>query len=144
MAAATYNSAQITSLDTVGAQLGPGLWGSKVMVYPSRIDLSAVSAGWDKSEDTHMFTYKAGDIPLAIGLIAGVSLGSSKIAIGISGTAAKYRASAAFTPVNIMDIVMIPDWAVLSADEEVWVTNSNDADMPTTTYLALLGFYTRH
>ena len=142
--AANYRSDQLTSLDTVGAQLDPGLWGAKVQVYPSRIDLSAVTAGWDKLETAHMFTFKAGDIPLAIGLIAGVSLSSAKIEIGISGTAGKYRASATFTAVNIMDIVMIPDWAVLSADEEVWVTNSNDADMPTTTYLALLGFYTRH
>ena len=100
MAAATYNSAQITSLDTVGAQLGPGLWGSKVMVYPSRIDLSAVSAGWDKSEDTHMFTYKAGDIPLAIGLIAGVSLASAKVSIGISGPTAKCKARGPFPAVN--------------------------------------------
>ena len=144
MAAATYNSAQITSLDVVGAQLDPGLWGAKVQVYPSRIDLSAVTAGWDKSEDTHMFTYKAGDIPLAIGLIAGVSLGSAKVSIGISGTTAKYKALGTFTGVNIMSIYMIDDWAALSADEEIRLINDGTADMPTTTYVALLGFYTRH
>lgn len=142
--AATYNSAQITSLATVGAELGPGLWGAEVRVYPSRIDLSAVTDGWDKSESSAMFTYKAGDIPLAIGLIAGVSLGSSKVSIGIDGTTAKYRALATFTVVNTLQFFSIPDFAVLAADEEVWVVNDSTADMPTTTYLALLGFYTRH
>lgn len=141
--AADYSSAQLTSLDTVAAQLGPGLWGARIQCYPSRIDLSAVTDGWDTGEITRMFTFKAGDIPLAIGLIAGVSLGSSKIKIGPSGDDAKYRAEATFTKVNIMDICMIPDWAVLTADEEVWATCTT-ADMPTTTYFALVGFYTRH
>ena len=142
--AADYFSAQVTSLATTGAELAAGLWGSEVRAYPSRIDLSAVTDGWDKSESTHMFTYAVGDTPLAIGLIAGVSLGSAKVSIGIEGTLAKYRALATFTAVNTMSIFFIPDWAKLTAAEPVWVTNDATADMPTTTYLGLVGFYTRH
>ena len=142
--AAEYLSAQVTSLATLGAELAPGIWGKEVRTYQSRIDLSAVTDGWDKSESTHMFTYAAGDTPLAIGLIAGVSLGSAKVSIGIEGTLAKYRALATFTAVNTMSIFMIPDWAILTAAEPVWVTNDATADMPTTTYLGLVGFYTRH
>lgn len=142
--AADYFSAQITSLATLGAEIAPGLYGAEVRAYPSRIDLSAITDGWDKSESTHMFTFSAGDTPLAIGLIAGVSLGSSKVSIGIEGTLAKYRALATFTAVNTMSLFMIPDWAVLTAAEPVWVTNDATADMPTTTYLALVGFYVRH
>ena len=142
--AADYRSIQLTSLDTVGAQLGPGLWGSKVMVYASRIDLAAVSGGWDKSESTAFFTYKAGDIPLAIGVVPGVSLATAKISVGIEGTLAKYAPLATNTVVAVMKITMADDWGVLAADEEVWVTNDGTADMPTSTFLACYGFYTRH
>ena len=142
--AATYNSAQLTSLATAGAELGPGLYNAGLRFYYGRIDLSAITDGWDKSETAAMFTFKAGDIPLAIGLIAGVSLGSAKVSIGPTGTAAKYRALATFTSVNIMVFHTISAPAVLTADEEVWVTNDATADMPTTTYLALLGVYSRH
>ena len=141
---ANYPSIQLTSLDTVGAQLGPGLWGSKVMVYPSSIDLSAISGGWDKSESTAMFTYKAGDIPLAIGVSAGVTLGTSKVSVGIEGTLAKYAPLATNTAVGVLKISMIDEFAVLAADEEVWVTNDGTADMPTSTFLFCFGFYTRH
>ena len=142
--AADYKSAQLTSLATVGAELAPGLYNAGLRFYYGRIDLSAVTDGWDKSETAAMFTFRTGDIPLAIGLIAGVSLGSAKVSIGPTGTAAKYRALAVFTAVNIMSFHSISAPAALTADEEVWVTNDATADMPTTTYLALLGVYSRH
>lgn len=142
--AADYKSAQLTSLATAGTELDPGLYNAGLRFYYGRIDLSAVTDGWDKSESAAMFTFKAGDIPLAIGLIAGVSLGSAKVSIGLEGTLAKYRALATFTSVNVYALHSISAPAALSADEEVWVTNDATADMPTTTYLALIGVYSRH
>lgn len=62
-------------------------------------------------------------------LNASATLGSSTIAVGISGTAAKYRAAAAFTAAapTLFGTSTSVDDSPLSAEEEVILTNTTAA-----------------
>lgn len=139
--AADFQSDQLTSLATEGAQLAPGVFGAEIRGYRGRFTMASTA----KSKSIAMFTYKAGDIPWAIGMLVDTSLGSAKVSIGINGTTAKYRALATFTGVNLWALYMTEaNIASLPSDEEVWVVNDATATLPATGEIVLVGLYTRH
>ena len=59
--------------------------------------------------------------PLLLGLHPSATLGSTTLAIGITGTTGKYRAAATVTAAALAAVLMGTD-AVLTADEDVLVT----------------------
>lgn len=141
MAAADFKSDQLTTLATVGAQLTPGLFGSQLRLYGGRFTMAATA----KSKSIAMFTWKYGDIPWAIGLLTDRSLVTAKVGIGINGSTAKYRAAATYTIPNVWTLFMTEaNIAMLSADEEVWITNDSTAILPASGEIVLIGLATRH
>ena len=141
MAAADFKSDQLTTLDTVGAQLAPGFFGSTFRPYGGRFTMAATA----KSKSIAMFTWKYGDIPWAIGLLTDVSLATSQVSIGISGSTAKYKAAATYTTPNVWTFFMTEaNISMLSADEEVWITNDATAILPASGEIILMGLATRH
>ena len=141
MAAADFNSDQITTLATAGAQLSPGLFGSNLRLYGGRFTMASTA----KSKSIAMFTWKYGDIPWAIGLLTDATLATSQVSIGISGSTAKYKAAATYTTPNVWTYFMTEaNIAMLSADEEVWITNDATADLPSSGEIVLVGVATRH
>ena len=139
--AADFKSDQLDTLSTIGAQLAPGLFGSNIRLYGGRFTMATTG----KSKSIAMFTWKYGDVPWAIGLLTDISLDTSKVSIGITGSTAKYRAPATYTAPNVWTFFMTEaNIAMLSADEEVWVTNDSTADLPSSGEIVLMGFATRH
>lgn len=90
---ANTNSAEVTALATSGAVLAPGAGFSKLRLKIDTFTLAAQSAA-----DTLTCTPgpSVGRL-IAVGLLTDTSLGSTTIQIGISGTAAKYKADGTFT-----------------------------------------------
>lgn len=107
------------------AGLDPGVWAKgNCDVYYGQLTLTSQA----KSKSHHMFTAPSGFIPLAL-FMSGPTLSTAKIAVGIDGTAAKYRASAVFTAV--WEIAMLAATSVvLASDTEIWVTNDATAVFP--------------
>ena len=139
--AADFKSDQLDTLDTIGAQLAPGLFGSNLRLYGGRFTMAATA----KSKSIAMFTWKYGDIPWAIGLLTDVSLATAQVSIGITGSTAKYKAAATYTTPNVWTFFMTEaNIAMLSADEEVWIANDATATLPASGELILLGVATRH
>ena len=124
MAAADFD-AEVQKGVNASAPLDPGIWAEGNMdVYYGKLTLT----GQVKSKSHHMFTAPAGFVPLML-FMNGPTLASSKIGVGISGTAAKYRASGIFTAIS--EIAMLANLsAALATDTEIWVTNSADDVFP--------------
>lgn len=139
--AADFKSDELTALATEGAQLAPGIFGVELRSYFGRFTMATTA----KSKSIAMFTFKAGDIPRAIGMLTDTSLATALVSLGISGATAKYRALATFTVVNVWSFFMTEaNMAELSSDEEVWITNDATATLPASGEIVLAGLYTRH
>lgn len=59
--------------------------------------------------------------PMFLNMVPSATLGSSTLAIGVSGTASKYRAAATLTAPAFAPVALAPS-AKLTADEDVIVT----------------------
>lgn len=139
--AADFFSDQLTSLATEGAELAPGIFGVELRGYHGRFTMATTA----KSKSIAMFTFKAGDIPWAIGMLTDTSLATAQVSLGIVGNTAKYRALATFTVTNVWSWFMTEaSMAQLSSDEEIWITNDATATLPASGEIVLAGLYTRH
>jgi len=86
-----------------------------------------------KSKTIDMVTLPAGFTPILY-VMAGPTLSTAKISIGITGTATKYRASGVFTATTEV-VAIIP--AVLEAAEEILISNDGTATLPASGTLSL-------
>lgn len=129
--AADYFSTQLTSLDA-GTHLGAGDYKQGFYsrpIFRGTFDLAGAIA---KSETLAMVRLPIGAIPYMCWLLSSVTLNTAVVSIGISGTAAKYRALATFTTAGQWVPFMIPaSMTALTAVEEIWITNDATAAVPT-------------
>ncbi len=91
--------------------------------------------------DDFRMTLPKGFRPLLLGLFPSATLGSTTLAVGISGTAGKYRAAATLTATSLAPVVMAGD-GVLAADEEV-IIDPAAADLPASGTLTVRFFGTQ-
>lgn len=124
MAAADFN-AEVQQGVNASAALDPGIWAEgDCSVYYGQLTLTAQA----KSKSHNMFTAPSGFMPLLLFMV-GPTFSTAKIAVGIDGTAAKYRASATFSAVSEIAMLAAVNVA-LASDTEIWVTNDATAVFP--------------
>lgn len=129
MAAPDYKSAQLTDIDA-GTLLDSGEYEVDKGDFITFIGTLTL-ATQEKSKTVAMVRIPKGYTPFRMTRKTDTSMGSSKIAIGYSGTSAAYLAEAVFTttelPVEGLNTaVCIPTTSIV----EVWITNSADASFP--------------
>lgn len=134
--AADYFSTQLTSIDA-GTHLAAGSYQVGSPERPIFRGTLAFGTGiMAKSETAAMVRIPKGFLPWTIGILVSESLGSAEFSLGISGTAAKYKALGVQTGAVGWVYYMLEsalDDGVLSAIEEIWITNDATAAFPTTT-----------
>ena len=146
--AATYDGIQVDVLDAAGAVLAPGLWNGDVKAYVGTITLASQT----KNKSIHMVDLPVGVTPWAFGLLTDTSLGSSTVSVGIEGTLAKYKATGTFTTTDIwtfyMEIAQIAAITTAVGDqagmEELWVTETNTANLPASGTFGIIALVNRH
>lgn len=121
----TY-ATEVAGLGTVpGTQANGGLQGGRLRRFRATITLASQADG-----DTVVLAQVPAGYAFAYGVLnASATLGSSTVAIGVSGTAGKYRASAVFTAAapTLFGVSTAVDDAPLSAAETVILTNTTAA-----------------
>ena len=133
--AADFFSNQLTNIDA-GTHQAAGAY--KVGSPHRPIFLGTLALGtaiMAKSKTAAMVRLPIGVIPYRIGLLITESLGSAVIALGISGTAAKYSVAATQTGIIFWNMYMLAaafSTTPLTAIEEIWITNDATAAFPTT------------
>jgi hypothetical protein len=95
----------------------------------------------DHSADDFRMTLPKGFRPLLLGLYPSGTLGSTTLAVGISGTAGKYRAAATLTATSLAPVLMGTD-EPLTADEEV-IIDPAAANLPASGTLRVRFFGTQ-
>ena len=115
--------AGIDSVPTVNSN--GGVQGGRLRRFRATITLASQADG-----DTIVLASVPAGYAFAYGILnASATLGSSTIAIGVSGTAGKYRASAVFTAAapTLFGVSTAVDDAPLTAGETVILTNTTAA-----------------
>lgn len=115
----TYTGARTT---TPPSQIDGGVQGARVRVYREKITLAAQT-----TSDTITIGYPSKGESFLFGThTTGTSLGSSTVAVGVSGTVNKFKAAAVFTttltPTLWGAVAAITDLDPLSAGIEVYIT----------------------
>lgn len=100
--------------------------GGAVRNYHATLDMAQATVAKNSGDTNVLFRLPAGCKPLFLVLTASATMGATAtIAIGKSGTAAKYKAAAIFTAVDTPTMFMLSsaaDDAPLAADEDVILT----------------------
>ena len=135
--AADYKSVQLTAI-AAGTHLAAGLYKTGSHDRPMFHGHLAFGTGiMAASETAAMVALPIGVIPFQIGILVSESLGSAKFSLGISGTAAKYKALGTQTDLTTWVWYMLETaWDAYGANtaiEEIWITNDATAAFPTTT-----------
>lgn len=121
----TYAS-EVAGLESVPVTNSNGaVQGGRLRRFRATITLASQADG-----DTIVLASVPAGYAFAYGILnASATLGSSTIAIGVSGTAAKYRASAVFTAAapTLFGVSTAVDDAPLTAGETVILTNTTAA-----------------
>lgn len=121
----TYAS-EVSGLGTIPETNANGaVQGGRLRRFRATITLASQADG-----DTVTLAKVPAGYAFAYGVInASATLGSSTVAIGVAGTAGKYRASAAFTAAapTLFGVVGAVDDAPLTASETVILTNTTAA-----------------
>lgn len=127
--AADYKSAQLTDIDA-GTLLDANEYMLDMGDYVTFIGTLTL-ATQAKSKSVAFVRIPKGYTPARMRRYTDTSLGSSKIAIGYSGSSAAYLAEATFTttnqPVEGLNVAVV---APTTSEVEVWATNSADASFP--------------
>lgn len=109
------------------------VYGARLRAYQATFDLSLATVKKANGDTNVLCQVPANEKPVAIiGLASATMGGTATIALGNSGTPAKYRAAATFTTANVPQIMMLSsagDDAPLSAEEEIIMTIAA-ADLP--------------
>lgn len=119
-------AAEVAGLDTIPSTKSNGaLTNARLRRFRATITLASQADG-----DTVVLADVPAGYAFAFGVLnASATLGTSTIAIGISGTAGKYRASAVFTAAapTLFGVSSAVDDAPLTATERVILTNTTAA-----------------
>ena len=118
--AQTYSTEMSGQSSVPTTMANGGVVGGRLRRFRATVTLASQADG-----DTVVLTKLPAGYAFAYGIInASATLGSSTIAIGISGTAGKYRAAAAFTAAapTLFGVVGAVDDAALTAAETVIAT----------------------
>ncbi len=111
---------------TVPAKVDGALQGGRLRVYQATLDLSLATVKGADGDTNVLFRIPKGEKPICGVLLASATMGAAAtIAIGKSGTPAKYRAAAVFTTANVPTPFMLSsaaDDAALTAAEDVILT----------------------
>lgn len=117
---------EVAGLNTTPVSNSNGaVQGGRIRRFRATIALASQADG-----DTVVLAQVPAGYAFAYGILnASATLGSSTIAIGVAGTAAKYRASAVFTAAapTLFGVSTAVDDAPLSASETVILTNTTAA-----------------
>jgi hypothetical protein len=123
--AQTYAS-EVSGLGTIPSTNANGaVQGGRIRRFRATITLASQADG-----DTVVLAQVPAGYAFAYGIInASATLGSSTVAIGVSGTAGKYRAAATFTSATptLFGVVGAVDDAPLTSGETVILTNTTAA-----------------
>lgn len=123
--AQTYAS-EVSGLGTIPSTNANGaVQGGRIRRFRATITLASQADG-----DTVVLAQVPAGYAFAYGIInASATLGSSTVAIGVSGTAGKYRAAATFTGAapTLFGVVGAVDDAPLTSGETVILTNTTAA-----------------
>lgn len=93
----TYSTEAALYLNNVPSKMANGaVHGGNTRVYRATITLAAQASG----DTITLARIPAGAFFVGGEIVSSVSLGSSTVAIGVAGTAAKYKAAAVFTAVD--------------------------------------------
>ena len=116
----------------------PGFVDGVVQVFNEEITLAAQTT----SDTIEVARLPKGAIPLYGVLLSSVSLGSSTLAVGGSGSTGKYRAAATFTTANtpILFGLAAANGEALAAEENVFLT-IGAASLPASGTLRVMFFY---
>ena len=134
--AATYKSTQLTNIDAGTHQAAAAYQVGSRERPIFRGTLAFGTTVMAKSEDVEMVRLPIGVIPFMCWILVSESLGSAKMAIGITGATGKYMAAATFTTADRWVPFMLEsafDDGALTAIESILVTNDTTAAFPTTT-----------
>lgn len=139
MTGGDFNGVQCTLLKTEGGRVNSEFTQGRMRVFVDRYDMSTGTVAKSK-------TLALGYMPkeaVTVGgyLTVSATLGSSEVSVGITGTVAKYRASAVKTTVTPELIGVATLGLQLSAAEEILIVNNTAADLPTSGTVALAMFY---
>ena len=115
----TYTGARTT---TPASQIDGGVQGARVRVYREKITLASQT-----TSDTITIAFPSIRESFLFGThTTGTSLGSSTVAVGVSGTVNKYKVAAVFTttltPTLWGAVAAITDLDPLTAGQEVYIT----------------------
>ena len=127
---------QMTLL-AAGSTPDPGFVGGSVRVFNEEITLAAQANG----DTIEVAKLPKGAVPLYGVIVPSVTLGTSTLQVGVSGTAAKYRASAILT-------ALVPEVFGASggvgealAEEETVIITIGTADLPASGTVRVMFFY---
>jgi hypothetical protein len=109
------------------------VYGARLRAYEATYDLSAASVKKASGDTNVVCQVPANEKVIALLFLASVTMGATAtIAVGNSGTPAKYKAAAVFTTANTPTLYMLSaaaDDAPLTAEEEIIMTIAA-ADLP--------------
>lgn len=135
---ANTRAAQMTKLDA-GTTPAPGFVDGTVRAFAETVTYASQAAG----DTIEVARLPKGAVVLGILLTADTSSGTATIAIGTSGSSAKYKAAAAFTATDT------PTWVGKAAalntalsDEETVIITVGTAALPASGTLNVTFFYT--
>ncbi len=139
--AADNFSVQLTSIDVPNYQPATAAWykGGSPHRPLFHGQFAATATNMAKSKTVAMVRLPIGVIPFRASVLIDTSLGSAKYSIGSSSSGAKYRALATSTVVGAwFDYNLPAAMIVLTAAEEIWITNDATADFPTTVAIEMI------
>lgn len=120
------------------------LVGAKLRASRAVLDLAAATTKTTNGDTNLLFRFPAGCRPVALLINATVDLGAAAtIAVGIAGTAAKYKAAAVFRNADTPTLVMLAAAAAaapLAAFEDVIMTIAT-ANLPGVGVVTIDGIY---
>lgn len=141
---AVYYGTQMTKIDSVAATPSPGFVHGTVRCFEEVVNLATVNGG---SAVTTADTIEVGLVPkgsvyLYSIITVSATLGTSTIALGITGSVAKYAAAATYTAVDTPVLVgkAAASGVAETADRRLILTTAV-ASLPTTGLIVVQSFY---
>lgn len=136
---ANTDAAEVTTLATLGAELNPGGGPGKLRTQQSTFTYATQAT----ADTLTCVDTPAGARVIGFALLTSVTLATATIAIGISGTPAKYRAAATFTIVGTLTIFMLTSgFGTALAAVETPIITTAVATLPVSGTLVVLTLFT--
>lgn len=112
--------------------------GARIRMFNEKITLNSQAA----ADDIRIASLPVGAVPYFGVLLSSVSLGTSTLAIGISGTTGKYRAAATFTAVDTPTLFgTAANMGEALTSAETWLATIATAALPASGTLRVMAMY---